>query len=126
MFTIGRVVKACVRPSSVLGNQLTVPFLMDINARSNSITAFDNNMNSNIPGVFLAISSVLGVLAAGSAIASCDEEKKKPIKSKNKTENAPGVRSGMKVYTRAEVAKHKSLYTGVWCTFGNGMIEIIV
>lgn len=39
--------------------------------------------------------------------------------------SAPGVRPGMSVYSRAEVAKHNSLYTGVWTTFGNGIILII-
>ena len=37
---------------------------------------------------------------------------------------APGVRPGMKVYTRKDVANHNSLYTGVWTTFGNGVYDI--
>lgn len=46
--------------------------------------------------------------------AGCEEEES------GGPERAPGLRPGMRVYTRAEVAKHNSLYTGVWTTFGNG------
>jgi hypothetical protein len=34
--------------------------------------------------------------------------------------SAPGLRPGMPVYSRADVAKHSTLGTGVWTTFANG------
>jgi hypothetical protein len=48
----------------------------------------------------------------------------KGVTTQTTQQQAPGVRPGMPVYTRAEVAKHKSLYTGVWTTFGNGVYDI--
>ena len=38
--------------------------------------------------------------------------------------DAPGVTANLPFYTREEVAKHTSLSTGIWTTFGNGVYDI--
>jgi hypothetical protein len=41
-----------------------------------------------------------------------------------KMPKAPGVQAGMPIISRAEVAKHKTLETGIWTTYQNGVYNI--
>jgi hypothetical protein len=39
------------------------------------------------------------------------------------SENAPGVLRNMRVITRAEVTRHKTVETRIWTTFKNGLVH---
>jgi hypothetical protein len=74
--------------------------------------------SDSIPKAILAAAGIIFAVNIVSDGVSCQEKC-------TEVENAPGLRPGMKVYTRAEVAKHSSLYTGVWTTFGNGNMSML-
>lgn len=84
--------------------------------RTNAVSSDAGDVQVVILSAFVACSTF------AAAQLNCEESPDDLIKS---TEDAPGLRPGMKVYSRVEVAKHNSLYTGVWTTFGNGTVRLL-
>lgn len=79
-------------------------------------SALAANQSSEQTG-FLLPAGVVAISMAliGMNLSDCDN---KPLPK------APGIQAGMPIITRAEVAKHKTLETGIWTTYQNGVYNI--
>jgi hypothetical protein len=94
-------------PLQTLAQSLLPQYLSSLSHASSSSADF----NATTPMIL----SLLSLLAFGIHKSANCEENQSDI-----SENAPGVLRNMRVITRAEVTRHKTVETRIWTTFKNG------
>lgn len=85
--------------------------------------ASDQN-NGSLSSLILGAALIAAALTSHSCNSAQSDVPAKSCSSITASNESPGVTPSLPVYTRAEVAQHTTVKTGVWTTFGSGVYDI--